>query len=84
MYFTEGWSKLALQQQGRWASDTSFSVYLQEAMAMLVWTEVPSNLRLNLDQLGTKVWELPPRAPWMSLANLSSMKKSRLRSSRYG
>eukprot|EP00973_Karenia_brevis_P064717 8990024-Karenia_brevis.AAC.1 len=33
MYFTEGWSKLALQQQGRWASDISLSVYLQGPMA---------------------------------------------------
>eukprot|EP00973_Karenia_brevis_P062142 8642810-Karenia_brevis.AAC.1 len=32
-----GSDKLSLKQLGRWSSDNSFNVYLQEAMGLLVW-----------------------------------------------
>lgn len=57
---------------GRWASDSSFHVYIQESMAMLVWTQLPSNyeiqLRSGLENVQAQLLS-PPTRPWQSFFN---------------
>lgn len=43
----EGAHPTTVQFAGRWASQTSFHVYVQESSAMLVWTALPKVLRPN-------------------------------------
>ena len=55
---------------GRWASESAFSVYVQESMAMLVWSKLPPETETELTQSLESVSllaESPPQVPWSEL-----------------
>ena len=57
---------------GRWASDSSFHVYIQESMAMLVWTQLPlhyeTSLRSGLENVRNQLLS-PPSRSWEHFFN---------------
>ena len=64
---------------GRWASESAFSIYVQESMAMLVWSKLPNNLdtalRSSLAEIETLL-SVPPTVPWSTLFNRKSQWRS--------
>ena len=57
---------------GRWASDSSFHIYIQESMAMLIWSHLPDGYEDKL-RAGLKLVEAqllaPPTDPWQDFFN---------------
>ena len=56
-----------LKYQGRWKSDSSLAVYIQEAMAHLVWVDLSAAEQSRLEHLaweGRQAWRSPPVDSW--------------------
>eukprot|EP00973_Karenia_brevis_P005090 699153-Karenia_brevis.AAC.1 len=65
---------------GRWASENSFDVYLQEAMALLVWSQIDASIApwLELDlQSNQFAWLQPPSVSCLKLWSQVTPKKAR-------
>jgi len=65
--YLAGANSIQLLEAGRWASEASMRIYVQEAMSHLVLSQIPStqSSRLKaLNQQYVSVLESPPAAPW--------------------
>lgn len=65
-----GFEVARLTFQGRWRSKTSLTSYVQEAMSMLVLSQLPSSSQTALKSLctaGAPFVEVPPSIPWTAL-----------------
>jgi len=63
-YHMCGVSIADLKYRGRWAHEGSMAVYMQEAMATLVWSDLPDSLAASINdvvQAGNFVWSQPPK-----------------------
>jgi len=59
-----------VQFAGRWASQTPFHVYVQEASAMLVWTALPGGFEIELRsslKVAQHLLASRPQVPWHSI-----------------
>ena len=59
-----------LKYLGRWRSETSLAIYIQEAMAYLVWIDISHAGQLLLKRLSeasVHILRAPPIAPWPTL-----------------
>ena len=59
-----------IKYQGRWRSETSLAIYVQEAMSYLVWLHIPPEavgLIRRLGRLTHRLLRGPPTVPWISL-----------------
>ncbi len=66
-YFSTGMEISALKYRGGWAAERSVACYVQEAMACLVWNQLPAHVSQNLAQSvsADRVrLDLPPQCPW--------------------
>ena len=66
----EGWDTGRIKHLGRWKSDTSFDIYLQECGSALVWQDIPLHVRSLVQGLrtaGAKVLSKPPAVDWQHL-----------------
>ena len=69
-YYILGREIAYIKLLGRWASETSMTCYIQEAMASFVWTKVDSSSESLLQQLISAsefAWDSPPSVPWPKL-----------------
>ena len=69
-YYIHGREIAYIKFLGRWASESSMTSYIQEAMASFVWTKVDSSSQSLLDQYISAsefAWDTPPSVPWQSL-----------------
>ena len=82
-FFLQMQNALQLKELGRWKTDSSLQIYIQEAVATLVWSQLPRNLEstlLSIIMESEFAWNQAPKAPWIKLfqrSALNMMPKSR-------
>ena len=67
--FLSGVSVDNLKFAGRWATERTLNVYIQEAMAQLIWISLTEDERQMLQYIWIKTdiqWQTPPNTTWLA------------------
>eukprot|EP00973_Karenia_brevis_P029796 4111043-Karenia_brevis.AAC.1 len=67
---------------GRWGSDSAFNIYVQEAMALMVWNNIALGSMQYLGYLCESVefvWTSAPSVPWRLLMSRKRIRNHRFR-----
>ena len=78
--FIHGWSVDQLRFRGRWVSVRSLEAYIQEAMSLLVMSQLAPSEAVLVRQLvtaGAPLWEHPPAVPFSSLVTVPTCQRPR-------
>jgi hypothetical protein len=88
--FMRGTPVSELKFMGRWATESSLAIYVQESMAHKVWNSLSAadaQLLEAWEDASKHIWEAPPHSPWTALfgrqrqaATMKRPIRSRLRS----
>jgi hypothetical protein len=69
-YYIMGKEIAYIKHLGRWASETSMTCYIQEAMASLVWSKICPVAESQISSWSSAskfAWDSPPKVPWQNV-----------------